>query len=126
MLLESVFAVALLAALTAAIPLAVIVAAQLNGFATTGQWRGFPVSEFLDVLGVDADHVAATSGQAAGYLISLPAALVLSTIVLFLAVLAGLLHRLSRRERARFLGVQQRVLIKDIERELEMQRSGER
>ena len=52
-LLECVIAAALFAALMAAIPLAVIIAAQLHGLATTGQWRGFQVSEFLDVLHID-------------------------------------------------------------------------
>lgn len=126
LLLECVIAVVLLAALIAAIPMAVILAAQLHGLATTGQWRGFQVSEFLDVLHVDPGIFPESSEQTAGYLLSLPASLVLFTAVLFLIVLAGLLHRLSRRARARFLGVQQSALIKDIERELEMQRSGER
>jgi hypothetical protein len=127
LLLECVMAAALLAALMAAIPLAVIIAAQLHGLATTGQWRGFQVSEFLDVLHIDPGiFFPGDSEKTVGSLLALPASLVLFTTTLFLCVLAGLLHRLNRRERARFLGVQQSALIKDIERELEMQRSGER
>jgi len=130
-LLECVIAAALFAALMAAIPLAVIIAAQLHGLATTGQWRGFQVSEFLDVLHIDpgilsGDSGSGDSGQAGESLLTLPASSVLFTTTLCLCVLAGLIHRLNRRERTRFLGVQQSSLIKDIERELEMQRSGER
>jgi hypothetical protein len=124
--LECGVAIAVLAALVAVVPLVVILAAQLHGLATTGQWRGFPVSEFLDVLQIDPSNFAGGSLAGAGSLLSAPASLVLFTATLFLCVLAGLFHRLKRRERARFLAVQQNALIKDIERELEMRRSDER
>jgi hypothetical protein len=116
-------AAALLVALIAAVPLTVIVAAQLHGLATTGQWRGFQVSELLDVLRIDRSIFPESSEQTAGYLLSLPASLVLFTTVLFLIVLAAALHRLRRRERARFFGAQQSALIKEIERQLETRRS---
>jgi hypothetical protein len=126
LLLECLIAIALLAALIAAIPMAVIVAAQLQAVATTGRWRGFDLSEFLDVFHVDPGILPTGSVHAVGTLLSLPASLILFTTVLLLIVLAWILHRLNRRERAIFLGVRQSALIKDIERELEMQRSGER
>ena len=123
LLLECVIAAALLVALVVAVPLVVIVAAQLHGFATKGQWRGFQISELLDVLGLDRSILPGSSDQTAGYLLSLPASLVLFTTVLFLIVLAVALHRLRRRERARFFGAQQSALIKEIERQLETRRS---
>src|SRR5688572_17920520 len=88
LLLECVIAAALLVALIAAVPLTVIVAAQLHGLATTGQWRGFQVCELLDVLRIDRSIFPESSEQTAGYLLSLPASLVLFTTVLFLIVLA--------------------------------------
>jgi hypothetical protein len=123
LLLECVIAAALLVALVVAVPLVVIVAAQLHGLATTGEWRGFQVSKFLEVLGLDRGIFPESSEQTAGYLLSLPASLVLFSTVLFLIVLAAALHRLRRRERARFFGAQQSALIKEIERQLETRRS---
>jgi len=49
----------------------------------------------------------------------LPAALLLLVATLALCLLAGGLHRLNRRERARFGSIQQNAMIKDIERKLE-------
>jgi hypothetical protein len=119
-------AAAVLAALVPAVPLTVVLAAQLYGLATTGQWRGFQVSELLDVLHIDPGSLPGGSLHGAQSLLSAPASLLLFTIALFLCVLAGLLHRLNRRERARYLGAQQSALIKDIERELEIRRADDR
>jgi len=119
LLLECAIAAVVLAAVIVAVPLAVILAAQLHGLATTGQWRGFQVAELLDVLQIDASIVSGSSQPAPGYLLSLPASLGLLIAVLFLCLLAGILRRLNRNERARFFSAQQNALIKDIERKLE-------
>jgi len=114
LLLECAFAVAVLAALAAAVPMLTILAAHVYALATAGQWRGFPLSELIEVLRIDS--VALPIDE---WLLALPAALVLFVVVLILWLLAAVVHRLSRRERARFLSVKQRALIGDIERELE-------
>jgi hypothetical protein len=123
LLLEIAIAAAVLAALIAATPLAVILAAQLSGLASTGQWRGFQLSELFDVLQIDPNSFSASSPAVAGSLLSAPATLVLFTSILFLCVLAGFLHRLNRRERARLRGVHQSTLIHEIESKLTVRRS---
>jgi hypothetical protein len=124
LLSECAIAVTVLTALIVAAPLTVIVAAQLHALATTGQWRGFPVSELLDVLQVDPEALPTRSDSVAGFALSLPASLVLLTATLALCVLAVFLHRTNRRMRARLQNVLQSALIKDIERQLDHRRSG--
>jgi cbb3-type cytochrome oxidase subunit 3 len=118
LLLECVIAVAVLAAVVAIIPMTLILAAQLHGLLTTGNWRGFQFSEFLDVFRIDLSGPGDTQ-PVAGFLLALPATLLLFLATLVLCLLAGVLHRLNRRERARFNSSRQNALIKDIERELE-------
>jgi cbb3-type cytochrome oxidase subunit 3 len=119
LLLECGIAAAVLAALITSVPLVVILAAQLHGLATTGHWRGFQVAELLDVLRLDSSILPGSSQAIAEAVLALPASLILFTVALALCLLAGILHRLNRRERVRFAGAQQSALIKDIERELE-------
>ena len=121
LLLECAIAALTLAAVVVAVPMMVILAAQLHGLATTGQWRGFQVAEFLDVLQIDASSLSSESSPPPESLLSLSASLVLFTAMLFFGLLAGILHRLNRRERAKFFSAQQNALLKDIERELETQ-----
>jgi hypothetical protein len=124
LLLECAIAVTALTALIVAAPLTVILAAKLHALATMGQWRGFPVSELLDVLQVDPETLAMRSDSVAGFALSLPASLVLATATLALCVLAVILHRTNRRMRARLHNVLQSALIEDIERQLDHRRSG--
>jgi hypothetical protein len=118
LLLESAIAVTVLTALIVAAPLIVILAAQLHGLATTGQWRGFQVSELLDVLRVDPETLATRPDSVAGFVLLLPASLVLFTATLAFCVLAAILHRANRRVCARLYSMQQSALIEDIERQL--------
>src|SRR5689334_3304949 len=85
LLSEFAIAAAVLAILIAAVPLAVMLAARLTGWATTGPWRGFQLSELLDVLKIDPGSLPAMAGS----LLPAPAALVLFTGILFLCVLGG-------------------------------------
>lgn len=119
LLLECAIVAVVLAALITAVPMAVILAAQLHGFATTGHWRGFQVFELLDVLRIDPSTLPEKFQSIVGSLLALPASLVLFIVTLTLCLLAGVLHRLNRRERAKLVSVQQSALIRDIERELE-------
>ena len=118
LLLECVIVIAVLAALIAIIPMVLILAAQLNGLATTGNWRGFQFSEFLEVLRIDLSGPGDTQ-PVAGLLLALPATLLLFLATVALCLLAGVLHLLNRRERARFDATRLNALIEDIERKLE-------
>jgi hypothetical protein len=119
LLLECAIAVAVLAAFMMSFPMTLILASQLNRLATTGDWREFRFSEFLDVLRIDPSSLQGEAQPIAGFFLALPAALLLLLAALALCLLAGVLHRLNRRERARFGGMQQSAMIKDIERKLE-------
>jgi hypothetical protein len=118
LLLECAFAIAALAILATAVPTILILAAQLDRLATTGDWRGFALSELFDVLQIDASARAEDSQPLTGFVLALPATLVLLLATLILCVVACGLHRLVKRERMRFSRTQQSALIEDIERHL--------
>ena len=121
--LEFAVAIAALAILAIAAPIILIFAAQLDRLATKGNWRGFAFSEFLDVLGVAPSALADESRQSTAFILTLPAALVLSLAALILCLVAYGLFRLIRRERTRLVRMQQHALIEDIERKLETPQS---
>jgi hypothetical protein len=116
--LECGFALAALAILAIAVPIVLIFAAQLDRLATTGEWRGFAVTELIDVLQIDASALTGESQGFASFVLALPATLVLLLAALVLCLVAYGLRRLVRRERMRFSGTQQSALIEDIERQL--------
>ena len=118
LLLESATAVAALVALMLSVPTMLIVAAQLSRLVETGDWREFRFSEFVDVLRIGSAAFL-NALPVAGFLFALPAAWILLVVTLVLCLLAGLLHRLSQRERARFNSLRQRAMIEDIERKIE-------
>jgi hypothetical protein len=119
LLLECAIVAAVIAALTMIVPTALILAAQLYRLATTGEWRAFEFLEFLDVLRVNSSAVSGESHPTIGFLLALPAALILFLIAVGFGLFAGLLHRLNMRERTRFRSTQKSVLLKDIQREIE-------
>jgi hypothetical protein len=119
LLLECAMAAAVLAMIIAIVPMVLILAAQLHGLATTGNWRGFQFSELLDVLQIDVSTMPADSQLIVG-LLRVPAALLLFLVTSALYLFAVVLHRLNRRERKRFNNMQQNALIKDIDRALEV------
>lgn len=112
-------AAAVLAMIIAIVPMVLILAAQLHGLATTGNWRGFQVSELLDVLQIDVSTMPADSQLIVG-LLRVPAALLLFLVTSALYLFAVVLHRLNRRERRRLNNMQQNALIKEIDRVLEV------
>jgi hypothetical protein len=117
--LECGFAVAVLAALPITALIIFILGAQFLRLATTGDWRGFAFSEFIDVLQLDPSVLFTASDHIDKFVLSLPATLVLSVAAAAFCLLAGVARRLNRRERARFVGKQQHALIEDIERKLQ-------
>jgi hypothetical protein len=119
LLLECAIAVATLAAFLMSVPMILILASQLNRLAMTGDWREFPFSEFLELVRIDPSSLQGETQAIAKFFLALPATLLLLLAALALCLLAGVLHRLNKRERARFGGMQQSAMIKDIERKLE-------
>src|SRR5262245_53975103 len=118
--LECGIAIATLGLIILAAPILLILAAQVERFATAGEWRGFQFSEFLEVIGVDPNSAAELSPVVPGVM-EWPATLLLATAALALVLLIVVLGRANRRQRARITGLRQAALIEDIERKLKAQ-----
>lgn len=117
LLLECAIAVAVLTATMISAPMILILAAQMDRLTTTGDWRGFRFSEFLDVLRIDPSAILGEL-PIAGFFLALPATLILFPSALALCLLAGVFHRLNRREKVKFDNMRKSAMIRDIERKL--------
>ena len=108
------------AALTMAAPLLFILAAQFARLGSTGDWRAVPLSEFLEFIKIGAPgEPADQAGQALGFILALPATLILFVAALAFWIVGRAMNRLKRRERERFHSSRQKALIGDIERAFE-------
>ena len=108
------------AALTMAAPLLFILAAQFARLGSTGDWRAVPLSEFLEFMKIGAPgEPADQAGQALGFILALPATLILFVAALAFWIVGRAMNRLKRREREQFHSSRQKALIGDIERAFE-------
>ena len=103
-----------------AAPLLFILAAQFTRLGSTGDWRAVPLSEFLEFIKIGAPgEPADQAGQALGFILALPATLILFVAALAFWIVGRAMNRLKRRERERFHSSRQKALIGDIERAFE-------
>jgi len=94
-------------------PLLFVLAAQLYGWSQGGNWHPVPVTEFLQILGVE---VSATDGlQPLGFLLALPATFTLFVVAVALFFLKRLLGRLEAYHRQRLYSLRQRDMVGAIE-----------
>jgi hypothetical protein len=120
LLLELAALAGFVAALAMAAPLLFILAAQFTRLGSTGDWRAVPLSEFFEFIRISAPAEATDqTGQAFGFILALPATLILFVAALGFWIFGRAMNRLKRRERERFHSSRQKALIGDIERAFE-------
>jgi hypothetical protein len=94
-------------------PLLFVLAAQLYGWSQDDNWHPVPVTEFLQILGVEV--LATDDPQPLGFLLGLPATFMLFVIAVDLFFLKRLLGRLEAHHRQRFYSLRQRDMVGAIE-----------
>ena len=120
LLLELVALTAFVAALAMAAPMLFILAAQFTRLGSTGDWRAVPLSEFLEIIAVSPPgEPIDQAGQVLGFILALPATLILFLATLGFWIIGRAMNRLRRGERERFHSSRQKALIGDIERAFE-------
>jgi hypothetical protein len=93
-------------------PLLFVLTAQLYGWSQGGNWHPVPVTEFLQILGVE---VSADHQQPLGFLLALPATFALFAVAVALSFLKRLLGRLEARHDQRLFSLRQRDMVGAIE-----------
>jgi hypothetical protein len=110
---------AFVAALTMAAPMLFILAAQFTRLGSTGDWRAVPLSEFLEIIRVSPAGEPDQASQVVGFILALPATLILLVAAIGFWIIRRAMNRLIRRERERFHSSRQKAMIEDIERAFE-------
>jgi hypothetical protein len=94
-------------------PLLFVLAAQLYGWSQGGNWHPVPVTEFLQILGIEVS--AADHREPLGFLLALPATFTLFVVAVALFFLKRLLGRLEARLGQRLFSLRQRDMVGAIE-----------
>jgi hypothetical protein len=92
-------------------PLLFVLAAQLYGWSQGGNWHPVPVTEFLQILGIEVS----AADQPLGFLLALPATFTLLVVAVALFFLKRLLGRLEARHGQKLFSLRQRDMVGAIE-----------